>query len=86
MRKLFMALPRHIGPQPDAEGLLKALRERALPGKPSAGSGGHKGKRRRNDSDDEDDGAGGLEAAPHKKPVRDIFRQRMQANLTPHDD
>lgn len=52
----------------------------------SAGSGGHKGKRRRNDSDDEDDGAGGLEAAPHKKPVRDIFRQRMQANLTPHDD
>lgn len=34
MRKLFMALPRHIGPQPDAEGLLKALRERALPDKP----------------------------------------------------
>lgn len=34
MRKLFMALPRHMGPQPDAEGLLKALRERALPDKP----------------------------------------------------
>lgn len=34
MRKLFMALPRHMGPQPNAEGLLKALRERALPDKP----------------------------------------------------
>lgn len=34
MRKLFMALPRHIGPQPDAEGLLKVLRESALPAKP----------------------------------------------------
>ena len=34
LRKLYMALPRHIGPQPDAEGLLKALRERALPDKP----------------------------------------------------
>lgn len=52
----------------------------------SAGSGGHKGKRRRNDSDDEEGGPGGLEAAPHKKPVRDIFRQRMQANLTALDD
>lgn len=53
----------------------------------SAGDSGHKGKRRRNDSDDEDGpGAGGLEAAPHKKPVQDVFRQRMQANLTPFDD
>lgn len=53
----------------------------------SVGAGGHKGKRRRNDSDDEDGGgAGGLEAAPHKKPVRDVFRQRMQAKLTPFDD
>lgn len=51
----------------------------------SAGSGGHKGKRRRDDSDD-DEGGGGLEAAPHKKPVRDVFRQRMQANLTPFDE
>lgn len=34
MRKLFMSLPRHMGPQPNAEGLLKALRERALPDKP----------------------------------------------------
>lgn len=47
----------------------------------------HKGKRRRNDSDDEDGGGpGGIEAAPHKKPVRDVFRQRMQANLTAFDD
>lgn len=34
LKKLYMALPRHIGPQPDAEGLLNALRERALPDKP----------------------------------------------------
>lgn len=34
LMKLFMSLPRHFGPQPDAEGLLKALRERALPDKP----------------------------------------------------
>lgn len=34
LMKLFMSLPRHMGPQPDADGLLKALRERALPDKP----------------------------------------------------
>ncbi|CAM9717905.1 unnamed protein product [Scytosiphon promiscuus] len=74
MRKLFMALPRHIGPQPDADGLLKALRERALPDKPRTAR-----SRGREDPDVNPNGI-------FSKPVRDIFRQRMQANLTPFDD
>lgn len=37
LQKLFMSLPRHTGPQPDANGLLQALRDRALPQKPRYG-------------------------------------------------
>lgn len=48
--------------------------------------GNVKGKRHRNDSEDEDgEVASGMEPAPHKKPIRDLFRQRMQANLKPLD-
>ncbi|CAN0184375.1 unnamed protein product [Ascophyllum nodosum] len=88
LRKLYMSLPRHVGPQPDAEAVLKALRERAMPEKPTAAESNRKGTRRRGDSDDEDLATvtSGMEAAPHKKPVRDVFRQRMQANLTPLDE
>ncbi|CAM9655298.1 unnamed protein product [Discosporangium mesarthrocarpum] len=73
-----------MGPQPDADGLVKALLERSLPEKPSAGDDPRRGgKRRRTDSDDEDEAAGVLESALHKKPSRDIFRQRKQALLAP---